>query len=182
MTVGRERRHVLPALFIFLLLGLFAVMSTLLVLYAAQVYNATVDRSQANNISRIIRSFAAGTVRTGDSEGTVSVEKYRFEAEDGTPDEIYVLVQRFDGEEGFARRLYCTDGTLWETVSNADRPFHPLDGETQDRQALCGAKHFYAHITGEGLLEAVFAGTDGASYRVKIALRTQSAAGKPNQY
>lgn len=77
--VNRRRtiaRHGMQSVFVFLLLGLFAVMSTLLVLLGAQMYRSTVERSHANNQDRILEAYVRSMLRSGDARGAVGVEAY----------------------------------------------------------------------------------------------------------
>ena len=66
-------QHGMQGAFIFVLLGLFALMSTLMVLLGAQMYRATVDRSQYNNVNRVMGAYVRSMVRSLDS-GEISVE------------------------------------------------------------------------------------------------------------
>ena len=56
MTKGNHS-HPIAGVFVFLLLGLFAVFSTLMVLTGAKAYRGTVDRSDAHNRARIASSY-----------------------------------------------------------------------------------------------------------------------------
>ncbi|MBO2515889.1 MAG: hypothetical protein CW338_01245 [Clostridiales bacterium] len=175
----KEKRFTFHGLFIFLLLGIFAVMSTLLVLYSAQVYNKTVTRSEKNNVNRIMRSFVASMARTGDEADTIRTGVC---LHDGV--QIY-YVERLDytGETDaagndlvYARRLYCDEGILWESYApvteeqiGAPVEYEELTGAK--REKLCDAIAFVVELNEDGLLEASLADIDGV-YRVKIALRT----------
>lgn len=190
----KEKRHTFHGLFIFLLLGVFAVMSTLLVLYSAQVYNRTVARSEGNNADRIIRSFMSSIARTGDEEGALYVGKCTDRERPIDYIERYdYFMDGFDGDEGgwFVTRLYCDNGKLWEVFAPIDEEqkgkpvdYQTLTGENVSRTgteessgkgyepvALCDAIAFKAELNEKGLLQASLADTGGV-YKVKIALRT----------
>lgn len=186
--IHKEKRHVLPGLFIFLLLGIFAVTGTLLVLYATQVYSGTVERSDANNVDRILRSFITGTVRTGDEQGTLDVVDYRmYDAQGEISEHVYVLKQTvssvlFEDEElddpedesgaAVIKRLYCHGGKLMEYVSDeADDEFDPMQGRGEE---LCPVADLVMDLDREsGMLNADFAGEDGKKYHVAICVRTK---------
>ena len=52
-----KSQHSMQGAFVFVLLGLFALMSTLMVLLGAQMYRATVDHSQQNNQKRLLSAY-----------------------------------------------------------------------------------------------------------------------------
>lgn len=192
----KEKRHTFQGLFIFLLLGVFAVMSTMLVLYSARVYNKTVERSERNNIDRIMRSFVSSAARTGDEEGTFYVGFCN------TGDGRRVdYIERYDcftdgdmNEQVYVTRLYCDDGKLWETYAPADKEQigRPVDyptltgkrtdgaGQEDDSRkgyALWDAIAFRVDLSDDGLLQASIADKNGV-YKVKIALRTSQFGSK----
>ena len=50
----------MQGVFVFVLLGLFAVMSTLMVLLGAQMYRNTVDKTTENNEGRVLTAYVRG--------------------------------------------------------------------------------------------------------------------------
>ena len=100
---GSEQSHAISGVFVFLLLGVFAVFSTLLVLFGAQAYRATTDRTEAHGEDRMIYSYLLNTVR-----GAVA---YNY------------------GGDPYEKRVYCYDGYLRELLAPADYEFDPAEGE-----------------------------------------------------
>ena len=68
-------QHSMQGVFIFVLLGLFALMSTLMVLLGAQMYRGTVDRSVKNNDYRVLSAYVRSMVRAEDGAGAGTVEE-----------------------------------------------------------------------------------------------------------
>lgn len=188
----KEKHHTFHGLFIFLLLGVFAIMSTLLVLYSAQVYNRTVERSENNNADRIMRSFVSTSARTGDTE-------YSFRVAESTGEKNVKFIERVDytGDGVYAARLYCDGGKLWESYTPVDEDsiglpvsYEELTGKAAgdgsesesehpglERKEICNAIAFWAQLNENGLLEASLADENGV-YKVKIALRTRQMTGE----
>lgn len=174
--IKREKQHVIPGLFVFLLMGIFAVMSVLLVLYAAQSYTDSVDRSDVNNMKRILHSFISGTVQSSDTEGTLAVRSYICRDENGLS-EVFVLRQSIsedpDSGEMTVRRLYCIGGKLREYVgTDTDDTFDPM---LEKGEVLCDAADMVLCLDRDsGLLSADFADMEGRQYHIKTALRTRN--------
>ena len=62
-------QHSMQGVFVFVLLGLFAVMSTLMVLLGAQMYRNTVDHAEANNEGRLLGAYVRSMIRMGVAAG-----------------------------------------------------------------------------------------------------------------
>ena len=71
---GKRVQHSMQGVFVFVLLGLFALMSTLMVLLGAQMYHNTVDLSTANNDGRVLSAYVRSMVRAEDAAQAVTVE------------------------------------------------------------------------------------------------------------
>ena len=71
-----SQQHGMQGVFVFVLLGIFAVMSTMMVLLGAQMYRSTVERSAETNQDRVLSAYVRSMVRAGDARGAVSVETY----------------------------------------------------------------------------------------------------------
>ncbi|MBR7189025.1 MAG: DUF4860 domain-containing protein [Clostridia bacterium] len=85
---GRVQHH-MQGVFVFVLLGLFAVMSTLMVLLGAQMYRGTVDRSEANNDYRVLNAYVRSMLRAEDGAGAVAVEVFDAFPADAEDEEDY---------------------------------------------------------------------------------------------
>lgn len=156
MNRQRQGHSAVSGLFVFLLLGAFAVFSTLLVLLGAQAYRGTVARSGKHSEGRILLSFVRSAVAADDEAGVISV---------GTEDGLDVLKFTYDLDgDKYVKRLYCADGALRELFTDEERPFAPEEGES-----ICPAEAFSAEIE-DGLLTANLVSTDGQEYAVHIAL------------
>lgn len=153
---GKRRtvQHSMQGVFVFVLLGLFAVMSTLMVLLGAQMYRNTVDRATANNEDRVLGAYVRSMVRAYDVAQAVSVEDY---------DGVTVLALR-DGED-YITWLNCYDGQLYECYTEADAEFRP-DGGT----AICPVRSFKPRLE-NGLLTVDMTNGKGKAETVRVALR-----------
>ena len=70
----KQPSHVISGVFVFLLLGLFAVFSTVMVLMGAKAYKGTADRAAEHNAQRIAGAYVRSMVRSDDQNGGVRVE------------------------------------------------------------------------------------------------------------
>ena len=93
--------HAVSGLFVFLLLGVFAVFSTVMVLLGVKAYRGAVERCE-------------GTVGAPGAEQSVTVN---------------TLTLRNDYGEEYVTRIYVYDGSLREWFSRASEPFRPDQGE-----------------------------------------------------
>ena len=145
-------QHGVQGAFVFVLLGLFALMSTLMVLLGAQMYHATVDHSQYNNGNRIMGAYVRSMIRSMD-DGLISVE---------SPGGIPALALReiWEGDE-YVTWLYQYDGQLYEQFTDAGEDFNPDRGTR-----IC----MQAEIS-DGLLTVNLTGGDDTPCTVQVALR-----------
>ena len=150
-------RHSVQGAFVFVLLGLFAVMSTLMVLLGARMYRATVDRSEANNAYRVLSAYVRSMIRAGDSAGSVGVEEY-----DGC--RALALREDIDGED-FVTWIYGWDGQLWEQFTEADAEFDPEAGT-----AICPVAGFDPSVA-DGLVSVAMTDAHGEPCDVRVAVR-----------
>ena len=143
-------------MFVFLLLGIFAVFSTVMVLLGARAYQGTVNRTAAHNADRIAPAYLRSMVRAQDEAGVLRVEKA------GGVQTVTLL----SGEEGdaYVTRIYAYDGMLRELYSSMDYAFAPENGE-----AVCAADEMTAALE-DGLLRVRLRRGD-AWTGVDIALR-----------
>ena len=113
--------HDISGVFVFLLLGVFAVFSTVMVLLSARVYKGTVERLAEHNAARIAPAYVRSMLRADDETGGVTVDE-----EAGVT--AVTLHNEYDGDQ-YLTRIYCYDGTLREWFSDAEREFVPDEGE-----------------------------------------------------
>ena len=156
---GKHRRvqHGVQGVFVFVLLGLFAVMSTLMVLLGAQMYRNTVDHATANNEDRVLGAYVRSMVRAEDAAHGVSIEDH-----DGV--KALALREDYDGE-AFVTWLYCWEDRLYEQFTEAEAGFEPQSGT-----AICPAGSFEPRLE-DNLLTIDMTDGKGEPETVMVALR-----------
>ena len=156
---GKRRtvQHSMQGVFVFVLLGLFAVMSTLMVLLGAQMYRNTVDRSTANNEDRVLSAYVRSMIRAEDTRDAMVVGEY---------DGVKTLAMREDLDgEPYVTWLYCYDGQMYEYFTSDDGTFNPESGT-----AICLAQRFEPSLE-NGLLTVDMINGKGEPETVRVALR-----------
>lgn len=154
---GKGGSHAISGAFVFLLLGVFAVISTLLVLLCAQAYRNTVDQTALHRDERIVQSFIRNTLRGEDVENAYGVVDI---------DGVNALTISSDfGGEVYLRYLYCYDGKLWDLFRSAEDSFDPTLGEE-----VCPAESFAASLK-DGLVTVEMTDAEGKPYTFSIAQR-----------
>ena len=156
---GKQRtiNHSMQGVFVFVLLGMFAVMSTLMVLLGAQMYRNTVDHSARNNEGRVMAAYVRSMVRAEDADKAVSVE-------DQNGLTTLALREELDGEP-YVTWLYCHEGQLYEQFTSEGDDFDPADGT-----AICPATRFEPTLT-DNLLTVDMTDGKGRQSTVRVALR-----------
>lgn len=160
---GRQKSvsHGVQGVFVFVLLGAFAVMSTLMVLLGAQMYHRTVEFADGNNDKRVLGSYVRSMVRAYDRADAVSVEEH---------DGVVALAMResFDGEV-YVMRLYEYEGNVCEQYTEDAYDFDPALGDV-----VCAASQFEPVLEGN-TLKVSFLGESGEPELVIVALRAGGA-------
>ena len=157
MARRNNTQHSMQGAFIFVLLGLFALMSTLMVLLGAQMYRATVENSEYNNSGRILGAYVRSMVRSMDRADAVSIENLNgvnaLSFKETYDDEVYVTW------------IYQYEGKLYEQFTDLTDDFSPARGTE-----ICPANSFTPSLS-DGLLTLNM--TDGADVpcNVQVALR-----------
>ena len=156
---GEQRtiNHSMQGVFVFVLLGIFAVMSTLMVLLGAQMYRNTVDHATSNNEDRVLTAYVRSMVRAQDADRAVSVE-----SQNGVT--TLALREELDGTQ-YVTWLYCWQDMLYEQFTSQADEFDPGDGT-----AICPAQRFEPRIE-NGLLKVEMRDGKGAASTVTVALR-----------
>lgn len=150
-------QHGMQGVFVFVLLGLFAVMSTLMVLLGAQMYRNTVDRADGNNAGRVLSAYVRSMVRAQDAAQALSVEDH---------DGVRTLAMREgEGDDQFVTWLYCYQGWLYEQFTGLGDDMKPERGT-----AICPAGSFEPSLEGE-LLTMRMTDEAGTPCTVQVALR-----------
>ena len=156
MRKRRSVQHGMQGAFVFVLLGLFALMSILLVLYGSQMYRTTVAYSEVNNEQRVLSSYIRSMVRAEDAAGAVRVEE-----KEGIP--VISLYEDINGTE-YVTWIYTWEGTLYEQFTGADRPFVPEHGTM-----IAKAADLSAQIE-DGVLHVELLNEKGENVAVQVAL------------
>ena len=151
-------QHSMQGVFVFVLLGLFAVMSTLMVLLGAQMYRGTVDHTAENNAARVLSAYVRSMVRSGDEAGKVSVENY-----DGI--QAVALRQDYYGVE-YVTWLYLYEGNVCELFGREEYGFDPMVGDP-----ITPVTSFEPTLA-DGLLTVAIVDETGEARTVQVALRT----------
>ena len=148
--------HAISGVFVFLLLGIFAVFSTVMVLLSARAYKGAVDRLADHNAARIAPAYLRSMVRADDEADVISVEE--------TAGVTAVTLRNEYDDEAYVTRIYCVDGMLYEWFSEAENEFDPQEGER-----VCACQGLEAQVL-PGLLSVRLQLNDRWS-QVDIALR-----------
>ena len=153
----RSVQHGMQGVFVFVLLGLFAVMSTLMVLLGAQMYRNTVDHATRNNEDRVLSAYVRSMVRAQDSLDAVEISEN---------DGIKALEFRETlDDENYVTMLYCYEGQLYEWFTSEGYDFSPVSGT-----AICPALSFEPRLE-NGLLTMDMTDGKGEPETVQVALR-----------
>lgn len=170
MNRQKPSSHAISGLFVFLLLGIFAVFSTVMVLLGVKAYRSAVERTEEHNNQRISSAYIRSMLRAED-EGIFAIEAC--EGTVGTGEEemsvsVETLTLRHDyGGEAYVTRIYLYGGMLREWFTRAEEPFRPDRGEV-----VCPAEEMTAEFD-DGLLTVhLLAG--GEQEEVVLALRSMS--------
>ena len=156
-TKRKSVQHSMQGVFVFVLLGLFAVMSTLMVLLGAQMYRNTVDHSTANNEDRVLSAYVRSMIRAEDTSGAMEIGEYNG---------VKALAMREDLDgETYVTWLYCYDGNMYEWFTSDDGDFRPESGT-----AICPAQSFEPSLE-NGLLTVDMTNAKGVRETVQVALR-----------
>ena len=70
-----KSNHAISGVFVFLLLGIFAIFSTLMVVMGAKAYRGMVERSVTHNSARVASSYIRTMLRSNDESGVLRVEE-----------------------------------------------------------------------------------------------------------
>ena len=154
---GIKVQHSMQGVFVFVLLGLFALMATLIVLLGAQMYRGTVDHSEQNNAYRIPNAYVRSMIRAEDSLDAVSVERHG--------DVTALAMKEYIDDEEYVTWIYDYEGDLYELFTSQYENFDPEAGT-----AICSAGSFEPSVDGR-LVTVRMTDADGEPCDVQVALR-----------
>lgn len=150
-------RHGMQGVFVFVLLGLFAVMSTLMVLMGAQMYRGTVENAGVNSENRLLNAYVRSMVRSEDALDAVRIEEV-----DGVT--AIALYEEIDGER-YVTWMYRFEDQLYEQFTESEFDFDPTMG-----MPICPINSFDPSIE-NGLLTVRMTDDKDEACTVQVALR-----------
>ena len=174
------RSHPVAGAFVFLLLGVFAVFSILMVALSAQLYKDTVARTDAHNERRVAANYLMNTIHAGDAQAAIYTKEL-----DGMPvlvidwadeawdDNDIADDEEYDEDEEeeayiYQTLIYCHGGTLYELLTSSNEPLDPGDGN-----AICAMRSFSPSVEGS-LLTVKYEEEDGTEQVLHVALHAQA--------
>lgn len=149
--------HAISGVFVFLLLGIFAVFSTVMVVLGAKAYKGTADRAAQHTAGRIASAYVRSMVRADDDKDCLLVDEI-----DGLS--TVTMRYNYDGDE-YLTRIYVYGGMLREWFTSAEAEFEPENGEV-----VCAADEMKASLSGHLLSVQLRHGDEWTN--VDIALRS----------
>ncbi len=152
----KQVQHTISGVFVFLLLGIFAVFGTVMVLLGAKVYRSISEVSGFHNQSRITSSYLRSMVRADDETDTLFIEELN-----GTS---VITMRNVWDDEAYVTKIYVYDGMLREWFASEELPFEPENGEE-----ICAAEDLQAELEPHMLNIRIMTG--GVWRNVNIALR-----------
>ena len=156
-----KNNHAISGVFVFLLLGIFAIFSTIMVVMGAKAYRGMVEKADVHNSIRVASSYIRTMLRSNDEAGVLRVEDV---------DGVQTITMENDYGDIYVTRIYIYDGKLREWFALADIPFEPANGET-----VCSLDTMQAELK-DGLLHVVVS-EHGTEMEIDYAPRTTEPAG-----
>ncbi len=156
-----KNNHAISGVFVFLLLGIFAIFSTIMVVMGAKAYRGMVEKADVHNSIRVASSYIRTMLRSNDETGVLRVEDVNG---------IQTITMENDYGDIYVTRIYLYDGKLREWFALADIPFEPANGET-----VCSLDTMQAELK-DGLLHVVVS-EHGTEMEIDYAPRTAEPAG-----
>ncbi len=154
--------HAISGVFVFMLLGIFAVFSTIMVLLSAKAYRGVVDKAAMHNSMRVASSYIRTMLRSDDESGVLRIE----DAEG-----VQTITMENDYGDIYVTRIYVYDGKLREWFAMKEIPFLPGNGET-----VCDLDSMDAEIS-DGLLKVKLE-ENGEEMEVYFAPRSAAPRGE----
>jgi len=105
-----KKKYAIDKLFVFVIYGIFLMMSLLLVLIGTHIYRNIVYKSEQSTGVRVSMYYVANKIRAGAPDG------FRHEVIEGTDVLIF-------SEGNFQTAVYYKDGFIWELVKFDNEPF-----------------------------------------------------------
>lgn len=154
-----SRRHSVSGVFVFLLLGVFAVFSTVIVLLGAQLFQNVREQTEVHNNHRVLTHYVTNAVHANDVADSVVIRN-----ENGT--DVLVFVWDPDGD-AYETRIFCRDGVLYEQFCSAEDALDPAYAEV-----ICEAQSFVPQME-DGLLAIRITDSYGAEETLYAAIHSK---------
>ncbi|MFA0814194.1 MAG: DUF4860 domain-containing protein [Anaerofustis sp.] len=152
------KTHIVSDLYLFVLFGMLAVFSMLIVILGARVYRNVVTTTEQNNEIRSSVLYLTNKVRSADQLNSVDAI---------TLDGISVLeLSNIYEDNSYHLLIYYYDGSIRELLSENMNEFDPSQGDP-----ITSANSFYIEKNGSLLYFAVTA-DDGSIYDTHILLQS----------
>ena len=151
--------HAFSGLFVFLLIGAFAIASITLVLSGINVYRHVTNVATDNTDKQIALGYLGNKIHAYDE-----FESIRLETRDGI--EVLCLLEELDGE-AYETCIYYYDGAICEQFTAVGGEFRPVLGE-----ALTEVRSIQFEMLRPNLLQVKVALPDGNEHTLHMALRS----------
>lgn len=151
-------RHSVSSLFVFFLIGLFAVLAVTLTLVGVRAYRSVSDASVNNSEGQIALSYLLNKVHSGDQEGGVQLKTLNGQ-------QVLCLRETVE-EQVFETRIYFAAGALREYYALEEEEFDPEMGEP-----IATLQGLSMEMTQPWLLKAQAVQPDGKQQEISVALR-----------
>lgn len=155
-------RHSVSNIFVFFLIGLFAVLAVMLTLISVRAYRSVSQASVNNSEGQIALSYLINKVRSSDVEKGVSLKTL-----EGVT--VLCLEEAWEGDT-YETRIFFKDGTVQEYFCDQQDAFDPEDGEP-----IASLNALSMTMEQPWLLAVEAVQPDGRKQSLHIALRTGEA-------
>ena len=154
---AEKQNHPIAGVFVFTLLGLFALFAAFIVLLSAQFYRGMVDEVHARENDRVLVNYVMNTVRGNDVADSVYVESI---------DGIDVLIFEWNSfGDGYQTMVYYHAESIREYFCERGAALRPDYGEV-----ICSAQSFLPTLEGN-MLTVEVTDSDGSVQTMYMALR-----------
>jgi len=160
------RSHSMQSVFVFLLIGLFALTTTTLTIIGTRVYRKVTAAADYNNASQMLLSYLSNKVRSFDTDSSVYIS-----SQGGIS--ILHLLETLD-DEPYETTIYGWKGGVWERTAPVGELADP-ENATQ----LTKANALTFTMLSDSLIEATIEMQNGDRHTLRMALRT-GASGEEN--
>ncbi len=154
--------HNISGVFVFLLIGLFAMASITLVLTGANVYSRVTRTAEENTNRQLALSYLCNKVHAYDHDGGVKLD-----TRDGV--QVLCLLENIDGE-AYETEIYFYDGAICEQLSAVGDEFNPDLGER-----LTEVKTMEFTALSQNLIQVEVTLPDGSKQGMHMGLRSSQA-------